>query len=136
MKVLILLFLPFFLNLAIYQLLWLQVPHSLWSENPEEARIEFTVLLQTYSSPLMSLIQTVFGVYSIKTLGGIRDLYSKRDLAERPLKSVLLIMGLIPLSWSLFMLEGFINMVVQKTNWEEYRILWSESMKHTPIESK
>jgi len=27
MKVLILLFLPFFLNLAIYQLLWLQVPH-------------------------------------------------------------------------------------------------------------
>jgi len=72
----------------------------------------------------------------IKTLGGIRDLYSKRDLAERPLKSVLLIMGLISLSWSLFMLEGFINMVVQKTNWEEYRILWSESMKHTPIESK
>jgi len=60
-RVLILLFLPFILNMVINQILWFQVPQDLWSENLREAQIEFTSLLQTYCSPLMSLYRLYSG---------------------------------------------------------------------------
>ena len=133
---LILLFLPFFLNIVIDRVIWFQVPYSLWSENPREAQIIFTSLLQTYGSPLMSLIQVSFGFYAIRILGGVRNLFSKEDLMEKPLRSVLFVAALFSLSWFLLMFEGFVNVVVQGISWEEYGKVWSDSMRRTPIESR
>jgi len=136
MKVLALLFMPFVLSITINVAIWLQMPSNLWSENPREAQITFTSLFQTYGSPLWSLIQVMFGLYAVRALGDVRNLYDHRDFVESPLRSTLLIIGLVSLSWFLFMAEGFTNVVVQGISWEEYANLWNESVRRTPTESR
>ncbi|MEM0078634.1 MAG: hypothetical protein QXK95_03040 [Nitrososphaerota archaeon] len=132
-RILVLLFMPFVLNLAVSIALWLLVPSNLWLDNPRKAYITFMSLLQTYDSPFISLIQVVFVLYAVKSLKGIKDMYNKADLTK---KSVFIIIGLVLLSWFLFMIEGLVNIIVQGISWEEYGSLWKESIKLTPLWSR
>ncbi len=136
-RIVLILFLPAILNMAISWIIASIVVSRLIAEGVEPARfgIEIAKVLFTYNF-YWSILQAAFGIYLAKAMGGIewlREKYSLKNFEKT--RSVLLIAGLVVVSLGLIFLEQFVNVFLYG-GWENFSEWWREVIGGIPLWSK
>ena len=135
-KTLLILFLPAILNILIGFCIATVVAMDAIQRGvpPERIGLEVQKAMFTFSF-YWSFIQVGVGLYVIKLLGGwseVKEVYSRDDLLERPLRSIDLIVGLVVLTLAIIWGMQFISAMLFCGSWEVYMQRWQEIVAGIP----
>lgn len=138
-RVLIILLIPFALNLSISMVISAYAVRQAIERGlpPEEIGFEAAKALFTYNF-YWSIIQVTLGLYLAGKMGGmkwIKEQFSSEDFTKSKLNSILIIIGLIVFSQLLFIIESYIS-ALSYGGYDKYIEMWNRLVSSLPLLSK
>jgi len=137
--IVLMLFIPFILNISISTLIAFITIRSILAEGRSisEAGLEIARNIYTYNF-YWSIIQVGMGLYLAKIMGGrtwLKDQFTFKDFTSKPVKSVLLILALFLIAYVLIFCESIVSANLYG-GWERYMEYWRRITHTLPLWSK